>query len=203
MSSSSLTPMQWINHQIEPIWICLPFLSSSLFKCLYFLTLIIIILPDWPICFQVWPPVMYSLSYSFSSKFRHWVKWTQRHKGEQGHGPMELTLFVGKTVNTLHCFLSTFQKCKYDWNIPLYENSSETSITYRKKYKFLSMAVKPLCNMVWGYLYSLNSHNSSTQHPVFQAPKSLWLLEQSPGISHSLLHCFVYTLHFYTSFEPV
>lgn len=104
--------MQWINHQIEPIWICLPFLSSSLFKCLYFLTLIIIILPDWPICFQVWPPVMYSLSYSFSSKFRHWVKWTQRHKGEQGHGPMELTLFVGKTVNTLHCFLSTFQKCK-------------------------------------------------------------------------------------------
>ena len=27
----------------------------------------------------------------------------QRHKGEQGHGPTELTPFVGKTANSLHC----------------------------------------------------------------------------------------------------
>lgn len=98
---------------------------------------------------------MYSLSQKTSSRFRHWARDTVETV------PL-WSLPYGKDPQPSTWFSEHFVKCKYDCNIPQHENPHSLPVTQREKYKVLCMALKALCDTVWGNSRSLNAHYSST-----------------------------------------
>lgn len=110
------------------------------------------------------------------------MRWAQRYNREQGLVPGEVALIEERqlTFHTAFRYYSSALKSLRASPLPAGKHANPLASPWR------------LC-----------SGAPFVQPHVFQAPSSLWLLEHSPGMLHTLLRCSVYILNFSTSFKPL